>query len=303
MIKEDISISIIIPHKNSSLLLTRLLSSIKTTISYQVIVIDDNSNDREFSMIQKMQRQYNFELYKNDGLFAGGARNTGLKYAKGKWVLFADSDDFYLPTFSDILKRHINSNADLIICNVSSCDSETLEPAERSRYINMMFNEALSDGNINELRCKFLAPWSKIIRRSLIVNNNIRFDEIPAGNDMWFSIQIAVKAKEIVLEKEQLYCVTISSGSITTTFSKEKFKSRFLATLKINDYIRLNGYEKYQSSILYYIGKAISLGFNELFFVLIQCYKHHSNLFIGASNFLRLNRTIKKRQNKYTKNE
>lgn len=91
--KEEINYSIIIPHKNSTVLLERCLKSIPCRKDVQVIVVDDNSeNQEELNAVVGGFSQV--ELILTQGGGAGHARNEGLKYIRGKWVLFADADDF-----------------------------------------------------------------------------------------------------------------------------------------------------------------------------------------------------------------
>ena len=84
----NISYSIIIPHKNIPNLLQRCLDTIPQRNDIQVIVIDDNSDDSivDFNNFPKWTGiHYEYYLTKgNNG--AGFARNYGLKYAKGQWM-------------------------------------------------------------------------------------------------------------------------------------------------------------------------------------------------------------------------
>lgn len=82
-----IKYTLIIPHHNSSNLLNRLLKSVSIKLNMQIIVVDDNSTEKEYKLVQDLQQIYIFELYKNEGKTAGGARNTGIKYAKGQWLI------------------------------------------------------------------------------------------------------------------------------------------------------------------------------------------------------------------------
>ena len=65
--------SIIIPHKNSSRLLVRLLTSIPQDDMIQVIVVDDHSIVSESTCLNELQKKYSFELYVNTNIYAGGA--------------------------------------------------------------------------------------------------------------------------------------------------------------------------------------------------------------------------------------
>ena len=95
--EKEVLFTIIIPHKNIPRLLERLIKSIPMRDDLEIIVVDDysDSNFVDFVNFPGKDRK-NFLLLLNEGeKGAGHARNFALPYAKGKWVLFADSDDYY----------------------------------------------------------------------------------------------------------------------------------------------------------------------------------------------------------------
>lgn len=105
-----INFSIIIPTKNIPDLLQRCLESIPQRSDIEIIVVDDNS-DREIVDVKNYPGTNNQQvkiIFLPESKGAGYARNIGLTIAKGKWILFADSDDYFSEKFSDILDRYIN---------------------------------------------------------------------------------------------------------------------------------------------------------------------------------------------------
>lgn len=108
----NINYSIIIPHKNSAGLLQRCLDSIPQRDDIQIIIIDDNSLN--IKKLRDIEKKYSYVemIYTKEGRGAGYARNVGLKQIKGKWVLFADADDFYNKNAFSILDNYINSDND-----------------------------------------------------------------------------------------------------------------------------------------------------------------------------------------------
>ena len=89
--------SIVIPNYNSAKWIIRLLDSIKnqTYKDYEVIIVDDISQDNSVDLIKKY-KGLNINLIElNKKRFNGGTRNVGVEAAKGDYVLFADCDDFF----------------------------------------------------------------------------------------------------------------------------------------------------------------------------------------------------------------
>ena len=108
--------SIIIPHKEIPDLLMRCLRSIPVSEDIQVIVVDDNSADADtyLDTYPELSRPYLEFIRTKTGGGAGYARNVGLDHAKGKWILFADADDFFVEDMHDIISSYVDSEADVI---------------------------------------------------------------------------------------------------------------------------------------------------------------------------------------------
>ena len=285
--------SIIIPHYNSSILLKRLLDSIPQNDNFQIIVVDDESAEDEYASVQALQKDYPFELYVNEGKTAGGARNTGLKYAVGKWVLFADADDYYEPDLEIAIDKYVNSDYEIVYFDVVSRYSDTGEMGFRSGHVNQLIQRVKEGDSMDYLRCCFTSPWSKLIRRSLIEEHQIRFEETLVGNDMMFSVRSGLSAKNVTFDEHQLYCITIGGGSLTNVFNKERFEVRLNVLVRLNNYLRSQGKSKYQASVLRYIGEAPRYGFSFCMRMWWLCIKNKSNPFIGLEKVLKIPRLMK----------
>ena len=113
-----INYSIIVPHKDSVKYLLRLLDSIPNNDDIQVIIIDDNSDVAVVKQLQDIELNINIEIVFCDvSKGAGGARNIGIQKAKGKWVIFADSDDYFTIHLENLLIENVDSGADIIYIN------------------------------------------------------------------------------------------------------------------------------------------------------------------------------------------
>lgn len=300
MIKEQrYVLSIIIPHYNSPCLLDNLLRTIHNHQEIQVIVVDDNSNLQldEYESLKKSYKNVLFLKNTNQSKGAGSARNVGLEHVQGKWLMFADADDFFLDSLADKFNQYKESDYDIVFFDVNSCYSDTLEPAYRDEHVKSIASKYLRTKNEGYLRYNYLAPWGKLIRQSLLAGNYIEFEKIVAGNDMMFSVKSGLAAKKICYDSTPIYIITLSAGSITTTLTKDRFDSRFKATLRINKLLRDNNQSAFQASVLYFLAKAHQFGLKYMINVIFMCMKHRANIFIGFNKISRYNKIIQNRQN------
>ena len=217
--------SIIIPHYNIPDLLMRCLKSIPVLEDIQVIVVDDNSPnaDTYLERYPELSRPYIEFIRTTKGGGAGYARNVGLDHAKGKWLLFADADDFYVEKMYDVIIPHSDSEADIVYYKPTSVYSEDIyQQSNKSNYLNSYIDLYKKTGNDEYIRCRWCPPWSKMINREFIMNNCFRFDEIQYANDYYFSIISGIKAKSIVVVEETLYIYVDRKDSLTANFCSKQ---------------------------------------------------------------------------------
>jgi len=214
----DINYSFIIPHKNCPDLLQRCVDSIPERDDVQVIVVDDNSEEGKKPSLKDRKNLQVIRLDATQSKGAGRARNVGLEHAEGKWLLFADCDDFYNKGFLDILDKYKDGDLDAVYFDATSVDSKTLEPCpKRLRKLNDMVNEGLhSEEAFFKLRCFYNAPWAKMTRRSFVEEHGISFEETINGNDIMFSHYVGYLAKKSMVIHNKLYVYTIENKGITS---------------------------------------------------------------------------------------
>lgn len=225
---------IIIPHYGIPQLLQRCLFSIPQRDDLGIIVVDDSSPDA-FDLLLMCPALFRSDVnfVKRETCGGGGAaRNDGLRLAQSKWILFADADDYFNPCLSVILDEYRDNSNDLIVFNANSVDSETYISSNRSLYLNKIISKWEKDkeriGNI--LRYRIGTPWGKLIRRSVIEDNHLWFDEIPKNNDYHFCYMLGSKVHSVSADKRALYCLTYRPQSIT--YTKESDEA-FLLRIKL----------------------------------------------------------------------
>ena len=243
-----INYTIIIPHKNIPDLLQRSLNSIPVRDDVQVIVVDDNSDASKVDFEHFPQwkgKNYEFYLTK-EGKGAGYARNVGLEHARGKWLVFLDADDFLRPEASSIFDEEIDTDADIVFFRPRVVFNDNLDKVSKrggSEYIQFVENY-LETEDETELRTRWHSPVSKIIKTSLVVKNNIHFEETKYSNDIMFSTLTGCKANKITARDACYYVFTERTGSLTSNFCKKEgeLEIRSSAFFRAQQVVKASGY-------------------------------------------------------------
>ena len=212
--------SIIIPVYNEEKNLERCIQSIlkQKFWGYEIILIDDGSTDRSYNICNKYKEfdsRVKIFQQKNKGVCA--SRNIGLNYAVGEYVMFVDADDSLVnnclvdlnnfihkynhPDIIEFLLNYYESDGTKsiqgTILDEGKYDKNYLANCFIPVHLDCVKDNAIFYNIFNVLR---------IVKRSLIVTNHIKFDEsIRRWEDWLFAMQLFLKANEMVVLKKALY--------------------------------------------------------------------------------------------------
>ncbi|MBD5393046.1 MAG: glycosyltransferase family 2 protein [Lachnospiraceae bacterium] len=225
-------ISVIVPVHNSEKYLTQCIESIINQ-SYQeleIILVDDCSTDRSAAICdqyaQTDQRIHVIHKTVKGGEGGARARNEGIAAATGDIFYFIDSDDYIehdmLANMSDIMEREHSE------CVVSSFHyvSDTAEELpwhtpQLSDYQAMSGRDAakifLTTLNIEGF------SWNKLIRREILVDNHIRFDEsMNSFVDMYGMFRVILNSERVSFYHARPYYYRQHNISCVHTMSLRK---------------------------------------------------------------------------------
>ena len=226
-------VSVIVPVYNVEKYLFDCLQSIEqqTLKNIEVIIVDDGSPDNSYLIAEEfVSRNSNFHLYRKENGGLGSARNHGMKYAKGKYILFLDSDDILPPRACELLgAKAIENDSDVVFGRTVWKYKDRTEPVE---YLEKWykFND---DKNFKEeymFAIGATVATAKLLRTELLRKNNIEFMHI-IGEDVPFSVQVFYYASIISVEKGIVYLRTDredDNKSITQTFNSRTIKERII---------------------------------------------------------------------------
>lgn len=282
-----VKISVIIPHYNSVYMLENCLQSIPVSNEIQVVVVDDCSPDYESweNLKLKFPSFTLIRLEKNGG--AGRARNEGLKYAKGEWLVFADADDYFTEAAFSCFAEHYDSEADIIFFKSRSWDviqnKETNRTAKRCGFVDSY----LKGGKNAEdnLRYRWHCPWGKMIRKALVDKYQLVFNETRYSNDAMFSIKAGHFAKSVDSDSREVYCATVSSNSLTKKVDYDSIMCRYEVAGNCNSFLKSVGEVKNQSVILRFFVIAFKYERKCIIPMIKYSIKNHISLFAGSSKW------------------
>ena len=105
--------SVVIPTFNRSHIIKETLISVKNQIydNWECIIVDDGSTDNTKKVINEyIELDSRFKYIFQENAERSAARNNGIKNAKGEYICFLDSDDYYLSNHLEVLKEYIKKN-------------------------------------------------------------------------------------------------------------------------------------------------------------------------------------------------
>ena len=195
-------LSIIVPVYNVEKYLDECINSIliQDEIVYELLLIDDGSTDSSPIICDRFaQKDNRVKVVDRKNGWLSRARNSGLDIAKGEYVTFVDSDDFVSRDFLKVIQKGIDCGADITIYNYIRWMSDSLQQPGRLRIPSGIYTDTdyLYKEAVN-FEIPFMAVWCALYKKSIIDNNNIRFNEdVRTCEDLLFSLQYYPHVKKI----------------------------------------------------------------------------------------------------------
>ena len=160
----DIKVSVIVPIYNSEKYLGKCLDSLKNQSlrDIEVICVDDESTDGSSKIVKDIVAvdcRFRYIKKKHEGYGAAAARNEGLKYASGKYVIFLDSDDWFDELMTeqiDALKKQLD-DIKAYQNNKKKHDDAVAEQNRREKEVKPALEQALDEAQKHQTEIDTLA--------------------------------------------------------------------------------------------------------------------------------------------------
>jgi len=243
-----IKVSVIVPVWGVEKYIDKCLKSLvnQTLDDIEIIIVNDESPDNSQKIIDDYKKKYPNKIVslkqKNAG--QGAARNYGLKYAKGEYIGYVDSDDYIeLNMFEKMYNKAVEEKLDLVIC----CYKNIFEKNNKEK-IEKLFQKTEDD--ITNAFFNNIGVWNKLYKRELLTN--IEFKSKVWYEDFAFTCKVIMKSKKINFIEEGLYNYVIRNGSTMNNNNTKRNLEILNAFDDILSYIEKNKqYKKYYPQIEY----------------------------------------------------
>ena len=228
--KENPFFSIIIPVYNTGKELPRCLKSVlnQTFKDFECIMVDDGSTDGSGQVCDEWAAKDSrfISIHKPNG-GASEARNVGIEKAGGRYTLFIDSDDYWneVNSLQDIYNcLREDKYPDVLCIGVTIIDENGNLEKVRLPYTTdaLKLNKKTIVRHMMETNGYFSAPYAKIIKTEILINNRLFFMKGLLSEDIEWSGRILVLAKSFGIYSSAFYYrVRRGEGSLTSSISEK----------------------------------------------------------------------------------
>jgi len=239
-------VSVIVPIYNVEKYLEKCINSLlsQTLEDIQIILVNDGSKDNSGNIAREYEKNNkNRIIYvekENGGL--SDARNYGLKYATGDFVAFLDSDDYIEKNaYEEMYNKAIEENADYVECDFIWEFPNKIRVDKQYPYKNK--KEMLSFVRV--------VAWNKLIKRQLIIDNNLEFPKGLRYEDVEFTYKLIPFVNKFAYVDKPFIHYVQREGSIANVQNERTAEIFTVLDNVIEFYKKNNIYEEYRNELEY----------------------------------------------------
>ncbi len=285
-------VSVIIPVYNTEQYLNKCLDSLvnQTLKDIEIILINDGSTDNSQNIIDEYSAKYPDKIksfIKENGGQAT-ARNLGITKATGEYIGFVDSDDWIeLNMYEELYNKALSEGLDIVCCN----EYLVTDNVKKKNFNRLMYPNDINNNYI----IRESGAWNKIIKRDLIINNNIFFLENRIYEDLATIPTLALYTNKIGYIDSYLYNYLIRNGSTMNQMKySKKLEDIFPVMEELSSKFQNNHKEELEYLYIMHLLREASLRF--------LLYKEGKNKRKEIINLMK-NKFPNWKNNKYFKNE
>jgi glycosyltransferase involved in cell wall biosynthesis len=238
-----IDISVIIPAYNAGLFIERNLKKLKgqTYKNFEAVIVNDGSKDNTGKIVKNFikNNKLSWQLINQENMGEGEARNTGLKYARGKYILFLDADDYLA---NDALEKLFNALEKNNVDMVFSSYSYIYGNGKQKLYYHPT-KTYLKEEIIKLFLRRLAIPGigNTLLKKSIIDKYNLKFGKFSSGADNHFFRKFLVHVEKVKSINDNLFFYQFNENSVTNQEYNFKKLDSIFSILDTIDYYKQIG--------------------------------------------------------------
>ncbi len=274
-------VSIIVPVYNVEKYVEKCLLSLLAQncgCSYEIIVVDDGSEDGSSAIVDRIAEGSDIiRVFRRPNAGLSAARNMGLSYARGKYVIFVDSDDYVETNYISALYHAAEDNdVQIACCNYRRVNDEgTVSVGCFLKHRSGVFSSELMLGDLLEDITVRGYVWNKIFLRSLFMDNGIEFPVGMTFEDVSVMPKLFRRAEKIAVIKDELYNYVSHKGSITGSIKSASVEDYVRAYGEIRRFLEEENIYKDYKNIFKGLGRKTAA---TIFVMLLRCKSNEPRL-------------------------
>lgn len=255
-----IKVSVILPVYNTEKYLPECLDSIinQSLSDIEIICIDDGSTDKSLQILKEYaEKDKRIVLLEQKNSGAGIARNKGMEAAKGKYLSFLDSDDFFEQEMLE--KAYIKceeENADFCVYRSKRFDDKThgyesIPWTIKERYLPEVIPFKAGDADKYIFQVFNGWAWDKLYNREFVIKTGLKYQGLRTTNDAFFVFMANVEAKCISIIDEVLAYHRVNTGTSLSVTREKSWDCCYQAMDAIKKELKArNKYSQFQQSYI-----------------------------------------------------
>lgn len=216
-------VSIIVPVYNADKYISRCIDSIlkQTHHNLELIIINDGSKDMSEKIITEyVDRDDRIIYYSQLNSGVAKARNKGLEYATGDYVMFVDADDYINEEMIEVMVTNIEKkDTDIICVGYNTVDDEHSDTTQLENKTFNSIKEIVAEFRTNKMTNTMFTIWGKLYKKNIV--NKVKFTDIKFGEDTLFFMTCCGLCKKIAFVDYVGYNYFDNSDSSTNTHTYE----------------------------------------------------------------------------------
>lgn len=233
-------ISVIMPVYNSERCIERAINSLtnQTMKHIEIICVNDGSTDSSLELLNKLaSKDRRIRVISQDNKGAAEARNKGIEVARGEYLLFLDSDDFFYPELC--FKTYVQAKRDKAeVClfsarrrNVETGGLEDMGWVLKTKLLPDKKPFSSIDAKDNLYRITTACPWTKLYKSKFVKRSGIRYQNLSNSNDVYFNRMLLSLAKRITYINDPFVEYSYND-SLSTQGTKDKAPTCFITAFE-----------------------------------------------------------------------